>query len=199
MMNVITPPDSVRQHCGYLLPEEIEAMIVGLRGNSQYYYGTDTTRNALLVLLMYRHGLRVSEVASLRWDQVSLKKMRLRIERLGKGLDGEHRLDERSSAWLHELKRFKDFHGLRPTGASADAVFDLKPRMMRNLVATAGRLAKIPFPVNPQMLRHSCGYHLAAKLRDPVAVQRYLGLKSPQSVMRYFQLNPTSVERVWDE
>nr|WP_242024422.1 tyrosine-type recombinase/integrase [Trichocoleus sp. FACHB-591] len=33
----------------------------------------DDHGDATLLLLMYRHGLRVSEVIALRWDQVDLK------------------------------------------------------------------------------------------------------------------------------
>jgi integrase len=38
-----------------------------------------------LVLLMYRHGLRVSEAIALRWSQVDLKEGQIHVRRLKNG------------------------------------------------------------------------------------------------------------------
>jgi len=35
--------------------------------------GRQGTRDAALIQVTYRHGLRVSEVVALRWDQIDLK------------------------------------------------------------------------------------------------------------------------------
>src|ERR1700733_728008 len=53
----------------HLRPEEIERLIEAARGNR---YGS---RDALMILMAYRHGLRASEVTDLKWEQ------RLRPER----------------------------------------------------------------------------------------------------------------------
>jgi type 1 fimbriae regulatory protein FimB/type 1 fimbriae regulatory protein FimE len=46
---------------------------------------------------------------------------------------------------------------------------------VRKIVARAGELAKIPFPVHPHMLRHGCGFKLANDGHDTRAIQQYLG------------------------
>jgi integrase len=52
----------------YLTPDEVERLLAaaGQRGRHD-------ARDRTLLLMMFRHGLRVSEAVSLRWDQVDLK------------------------------------------------------------------------------------------------------------------------------
>src|SRR6478736_4876535 len=61
----------------YLTPDEVERLLAaaGRRGR----HGA---RDHTLLLLMFRHGLRVSEAISLRWDQVDLKAGLLHVQRL---------------------------------------------------------------------------------------------------------------------
>jgi integrase len=61
----------------YLTPDEVEqlqraAASVGRHGH----------RDATLIMLAYRHGLRVSELVALRWDQINLKAGALHVGRL---------------------------------------------------------------------------------------------------------------------
>jgi integrase len=48
----------------YLTPKEVERLIAAARQNR---YGH---RDATMILIAYRHGLRVSKLCALRWDQV---------------------------------------------------------------------------------------------------------------------------------
>jgi type 1 fimbriae regulatory protein FimB/type 1 fimbriae regulatory protein FimE len=52
----------VREH---LTPTEIEALLASLRANRH------GQRDWLIGLMIYRHGLRVSEACDLRWDVIS--------------------------------------------------------------------------------------------------------------------------------
>ena len=47
--------------------------------------GRTADRDALLIMLAYRHGLRASELTALRWDQVHLKASLLHVARLKHG------------------------------------------------------------------------------------------------------------------
>jgi type 1 fimbriae regulatory protein FimB/type 1 fimbriae regulatory protein FimE len=44
-------------------------------------------RDGTLVLIMARHGLRVTEAVDLRWDQVDFAKGHLHVRRLKNGVD----------------------------------------------------------------------------------------------------------------
>ena len=49
-------------------------------------------RDATLILLMLRHGLRVTEACDLRWDQIDWAKGYLHVRRLKGGIDSTHTL-----------------------------------------------------------------------------------------------------------
>lgn len=52
----------MREH---LLPGEVEAMLKAAKVVGRYGH-----RDQTLILLAYRHGLRISELVALRWEQV---------------------------------------------------------------------------------------------------------------------------------
>ena len=112
-------------------------------------------RDSTLLLLAYRHGLRVSELVELQWSQVDLKAGLLYVARRKNGLPSTHPL------------RGRELRALRPLSSAdphAAYVFlterggPLTTANVRKLMARAGRLAKLPFPVHPHMLRHATGF-----------------------------------------
>ena len=64
----------------YLTPDEVELFMEGARGVGRHGH-----RDAALILLAYRHGLRVPELVAMRWDQVDLKAGTLHVNRLKDG------------------------------------------------------------------------------------------------------------------
>src|ERR1039458_7496689 len=64
----------------YLTPDEVEKLLGAARNTGRY-----SGRDATLVMLMYRHGLRVSEAVALRWEQVDLKTGLLHVTRRKNG------------------------------------------------------------------------------------------------------------------
>ncbi len=73
----------------------------------------------------------------------------------------------------------------------------LSTRSIRHIIARAGELAGIPFPVHPHQLRHACGYYLAASGHDTRAIQDYLGHKNIHHTVRYTQMSPQRFENFW--
>jgi len=49
----------------YLTPAEVEILQVSARKRGRYGH-----RDATMILIAYRHGLRVGELCALTWDQV---------------------------------------------------------------------------------------------------------------------------------
>jgi integrase len=60
----------------YLTEREVERLMKAAAGNRHGH------RDATMILLAFRHGLRASELCSLRWDQVDLAHGRLHVSRL---------------------------------------------------------------------------------------------------------------------
>lgn len=75
----------------------------------------------------------------------------------------------------------------------------LSTRAIRQIVARAGKLAGIPFPVHPHQLRHACGYYLASCGHDTRAIQDYLGHKNIHHTVRYTQMSPQRFESFWTD
>jgi len=70
---------------------------------------------------------------------------------------------------------------------------------VRKIVGRAGRLAALPFPVHPHMLRHATGYKLANDGQDTRAIQQYLGHRNIQHTTRYTELASDRFKDFWHD
>jgi type 1 fimbriae regulatory protein FimE len=166
----------------YLTPEEVEKLLGAARATGRY-----SGRDATLVMLMYRHGLRVSEAVALRWEQVDLKTGLLHVTRRKNGTPSTHPLRGPELRALRQLKRdWPDCSYLFVSERGGP----MTDSNVRKLVARLGIAAKLPFPAHPHQLRHACGYKLANDGQDTRAIQQYLGHKSIAHTVRYTELAP---------
>jgi integrase len=69
----------------YLTPDEVDRLM-----NAAGRLGRHGFRDKTMVLIGYRHGLRVCELVSLRWEQVDLQQGLLRVVRRKGGVDSTH-------------------------------------------------------------------------------------------------------------
>ncbi|CAD5983152.1 Type 1 fimbriae regulatory protein FimE (plasmid) [Planktothrix agardhii] len=83
------------------------------------------------------------------------------------------------------------------TALFAQLLLKRPTRSIRNIIARAGEIAQIAFPVHPHQLRHACGYYLAAQGHDTRAIQDYLGHKNIHHTVRYTQMSPQRFEKFW--
>src|SRR6516162_1562818 len=84
----------------YLTPDEVDKLMVAARARGRYGH-----RDATMILMAYRHGLRVSELVALRWDQIDLTLGHLQVRRLKGGIDSVHPLGGREIRSLRRLRR----------------------------------------------------------------------------------------------
>jgi integrase len=175
----------------YLMPEEVEALMKAARK-----VGRHRIRDYTLILMMYRHGLRVSEVIDLRWEQVDFASGLLHIRRLKSGNPSIHPLYGIELRSLHGVQRK---YPPSPYVFTSELGGTLSDSTVRKMVARAGELAGIPFPVHPHMLRHATGFYLANKGFDTRAIQAYLGHRNINHTVRYTDLVPSRFNDFWGD
>jgi len=150
-------------------------------------------RDRTLLLLMYRHGLRVSETVDLKWDQFDFKAGRMHVNRLKNGNPATHYLEGDELRALRRLTR--EYEG--PFVFSTERGGPLTRSTVNKLVERAGRESGTTFPVHPHMLRHACGFYLANKGVDTRTIQDYLGHRNITHTVRYTQLASRRFKGLW--
>ena len=140
----------------HLVFAEVEKLMEATKG------ARHAARDKCLLLLMFRHGLRVSEACGLQLSQVDIESRVLHVARLKKGLSTTHPLrgDELRviKIWLAERTKMKP---------ETDAFFiserrgPLSRKTAWVMIRDYGRLAGLPVDAHPHMLRHACGFALA--------------------------------------
>jgi type 1 fimbriae regulatory protein FimE len=175
----------------YLRPDEVEAMVQAARTS-----GRHRVRDAAIIVMMFRHGLRTAELVALRWHQVDLKAGYLDVHRVKRGHDTKHPLRGPQLRLLRELQRT---YPHSPYVFVSERKAPLSPRSIREIVARVGKVAGLPFVPHPHQLRHACGYYLASHGHDTRAIQDYLGHKNIQHTVRYTKMAPHRFESFWTD
>lgn len=184
------PVDGHERTRDYLTEDEFRALVESTK-RSRYRW-----RNTVMLLLMFYHGLRASEVCHLRRRDVDLHHGRIWIPRVKGSLSTEQPL---LGEELRALKRY-----LAQRGPSQLPWLFLTERGepctrfgITYVVRTAGRRAGLSVPVHPHMLRHGCGHALANRGYDLRLIQDYLGHRDPKHTTRYTRTAAHRFEDLW--
>jgi len=175
----------------YVRPDEVDAMMKAAKG-----VGLHGERDAAMILMLFRHGLRTAELVALKWSQIDLKKGYLDVHRAKGGNDARHPL---RGPQLRALRAIAREYPSSPYVFTTERKTPISTRSVRLIIARAGELAGIPFPTHPHQLRHGCGYYLASKGHDTRAIQDYLGHKHIYHTVRYTKMAPQRFETFWDD
>ena len=147
-------------------------------------------RDATMVLVAYRHSLRVSELVDLRWEQVDFRTATLHVRRVRKGTPSTHPILGDELRALRRLQREQEPRS--PFVFTSERGAPFTTAGFARMVERAGSEAKLGFKAHPHMLRHACGYALANRGHDTRALQAYLGHRNIQHTVRYSELAPTT-------
>ncbi len=183
------PVDYAERGRSYLTSDEIERL---LKGSKRMRH---PERNYLLLLMMYRHGLRATEATNIRMKDLSEGMTRLWVRRMKGGLSVEHPIEG------DEQRAIKRYLRKRPFDAPYLFINERGEQMTRKavyyIVSVSSKKAGI-VDAHPHMLRHSCGYYLANKGYDVRLIQDYLGHRDPRHTVRYTQTSGKRFIGLWD-
>ncbi len=76
----------------YLTNEEVDQLMMAARSQGRHGH-----RDATLILVAFRHGLRVSELVALRWDMLDMKQGIMHVSRLKNGVASKERATMRKA------------------------------------------------------------------------------------------------------
>ena len=164
----------------HLTEAEVERLLAAAKGNRH------GQRDATMILVAYRHGLRVAELVDLRWDQVDFRTANLHVRRVKQGTPSTHPILGDELRALRRLKREQEPKS--PFIFTSERGAPFAAAGFARMVERAGVQAKLGFKVHPHTLRHACGYALANKGHDTLALQAYLGHRNIQNTTRYTAL-----------
>jgi type 1 fimbriae regulatory protein FimB/type 1 fimbriae regulatory protein FimE len=173
----------------YLTDAEVEKLTEAAKLNRWGH------RDATMVLVAYRHGLRASELVDLRWDQVDMQTATLAVRRAKKGTPATHPIRGDELRALRKLQREQEPKS--PFVFTSERGAPFTPAGFARMIERAGEAAKLGFKAHPHMLRHACGFALANKGHDTRALQAYLGHRNIQHTVRYTELSPDRFKDFW--
>lgn len=136
-------------------------------------------RNSVLVLLMYRYALRVSELLSIKWSDVNTTSLSISITRHQADAATVYQLNAVEASLLLRLRR--ESHESSVYLFSSERGQPLSLRMTHHLIAQAAELAGFEAAVQPHMLRQARALHLISAGVDAAAIQSFLGQRSKVS------------------
>jgi integrase len=184
------PKNGVLRTREHLTIDEVERLIEAVKNNR---YGH---RDALMVLLAFRHGLRAGEVCDLRWEQVDFKSASLHVRRLKNGTPSTHPLTGRE---LRALRRHQRESTRSPFVFVSERDAPLSAPGFSRMVERAAASARLGIKAHAHMLRHACGYKLANDGHDTRSLQAYLGHRNIQNTTRYAALAPDRFKGFWKD
>jgi type 1 fimbriae regulatory protein FimB/type 1 fimbriae regulatory protein FimE len=168
----------------YLTENEVEALIKAAASE----------RDRIMILIAYRHGLRVSELINLQWRQVDFDGAHLQVERLKGGEDSVHPLSGREIRSLRKLRRTQPV-GSRFVFTTRDGHPMTRQAFDKRLRQAASRAGLED--CHAHLLRHGCGFRLVNMGVDTLSLAAYLGHTNIQNTKRYARMSATRFDGLW--
>jgi integrase len=180
------PYDGQRQD---LTRDEIAKLFAALKRNRNGH------RDYMIGLVCFLHGLRVSELIGMRWDDIDWRAGTIRIRRLKGSHDGVHILERDEAAGLRRLQREQD--PKRPHVFTSERGQAFTRFAINKMIEAAGRRAGIERALHPHCLRHTTGSVLANGGMSAWHLQKHLGHANMSNTIGYVRMSPEPLRDVW--
>jgi type 1 fimbriae regulatory protein FimB len=176
----------------FLTEAEIESFLKAARK------GRHGIRNFAMLLLAYRHGLRVSELVNMRVADVDLDTGRLFVRRCKGSLSTSQPLDgdeiRALRAWLRRR--------INAPCCNSPLLFlsergPMTRQAMNYTVDQISRRAGLPLNVHPHMIRDATGFALANKGVTTRVIQDFLGHRNIRHTQLYTRTAAVRFEGLW--
>jgi integrase len=174
----------------HLTEKEVERLIKTAGENRNGH------RDAIMLLLAFRHGLRASEVCDLRWDQVDFNGAVLHVRRAKNGTPSTHPLTGRE---MRALRRLHREASASPFMFVSERGAPFTTAGFARMLERAADSARLDIKAHLHMLRHACGYALANRGFDTRGLQAYLGHRYIQHTVRYTELSSERFRGWWKD
>jgi site-specific recombinase XerD len=176
----------------YLTQAEMDRLLAASKDPTN---SRNPARDYAMLLLMFRHGLRVSELCEIKVTDINVDTRSFHVTRKKGSDDGPHELFNGEpaviKAWLTERAKM-----CASTETACDTLFISERRKPLHRSAVWAMVQKLAKPaglehlsLHPHMLRHSTGYALVNKGTDIRIIQGFLGHKAITSTVRYTKLD----------
>jgi site-specific recombinase XerD len=176
----------------YLTQAEMDRLLAASKDPA---HSRNPARDYAMLLLMFRHGLRVSELCEIKVTDINVDTRAFHVTRKKGSDDGPHELFNGEpaviKAWLAERAKM-----CASTETACDTLFISERRKPLHRSAVWAMVQKLAKPaglehlsLHPHMLRHSTGYALVNKGTDIRIIQGFLCHKAITSTVRYTKLD----------
>ena len=134
----------------YLTQREIDRLMDCARKHGRYGH-----RDATMILVAYRHGLRASEVCDLQWQQIELPEGRLHVHRVKNGIPSVHPIRGDEMRALRKLRRDYPKDGYVFISERGGPI---GPIGFHRLIQRLGEAAKMPYYLGHKNIQHTVRY-----------------------------------------
>lgn len=173
----------------FLTEPEVDALMAAARKRGRYGH-----RDSTMILLAYRHGLRVQELVDLQWSDVDLDAGRIKIRRVKGSDDSIQPLTGLEIRALRRVRREQEtqvrhvFTSERGAPFTTNGFFKLLSRAAASIGLS---------DVHPHLLRHGCGFKLVNQGVDTRSLAAYLGHRNLNNTSRYTRMSATRFDNFW--
>lgn len=172
----------------HLTPAEVDNLMSAARGR-----GRHGARDALMILMAYRHGFRNSELTGLKWNDLDLDGGTVQVHRLKGSKDSAHTLQGDEVRQLRALRRISTSAFVFVTERGGPLSADSFQRILKAAGADAGLPPEL---AHPHALRHACGAALADQGIATRTLQHWLGHRNIMHTVRYTEMSAKAFEEI---